>query len=79
MSFVESGDKEVFKTARKKLFGSNEKQNDNHILVPDKTSPIHVCCVEVSLKNIFGYGRCYIMYTRHPKRWKSRRPYNNVY
>ena len=39
MSFVESGDKEVFKTARKKLFGSNEKQNDNHILVPDKPHP----------------------------------------
>ena len=39
MSSVESGDKEVFKTARKKLFGSNEKQNDNHILVPDKPHP----------------------------------------
>ena len=39
MSFFESGDKEVFKAAKNKLLASNEKQNDNHTLMPDMLHP----------------------------------------
>ena len=36
MLFLESGDAEVFKADRNKLFANNEKQIDNHTLVLDR-------------------------------------------
>ena len=35
MLFFESGDTEVFKADRSKLFASNNRQIDNHTLMPD--------------------------------------------
>ena len=35
MLFFERGDTEAFKTARNKLFASNEKKIDNHTLILD--------------------------------------------
>ena len=36
MLFLESGDAEVFKADRNKLFANNEKKIDNHTLVLDR-------------------------------------------
>ena len=35
MLFFESGDTDVFKANRSKLFASNNRQIDNHTLMPD--------------------------------------------
>ena len=35
MLFFESGDKEVFRADRSRLFASNKKQSDNHTLMLD--------------------------------------------
>ena len=62
MPFFESGDTEVLKAARNKLFARNEKQIDNYTLIP---SLIHVSCVYQPSwrfpKNIFRYGCCSLL------------------
>ena len=59
--FFESKDTGVFKDVRNKLFASNEKQIDNHVLMLDMLhSQCYTCqlcvptIVEVSLKDLFG-------------------------
>ena len=49
MLFFESGDVEVFKADRNKLFANNEKQIDNHQLSAWQATLIHVSCVYKSL------------------------------
>ena len=56
-TFLQSGDTEVFKAAKNKLFASNEKQIDNHTLMLDKLhSYMSVVCTyhcRSVLKTIF--------------------------
>ena len=62
MLFFESGDTEVFKADRNKLFASSEKQIDNHTLMPDMFySYMSVMCTyhhRGVFKNIFWCGCC---------------------
>ena len=58
--FYERGNTEVFKADRKKLFGINEKQIDNHTLMLDMlhhTCQLYVLTIEVvSLKRFIWCG-----------------------
>ena len=72
MLFFESGDTEVFKSDRNKLYASNKRKIDNHTLLLDMLhSYMSVVCtymiVEASLKKFFFHAR-------QPSGWKSRRP-----
>ena len=64
-TFLQSGDTEVFKAAKNKLFVSNEKQIDNHTLMLDKLhSYMSVVCTYHSrgvLKTIFWCGCCSLL------------------
>ena len=58
MLFFESGDTEVFKADRSKLFASNKRQIDNHTLMLDNcfTHTCQLCVptiVEASFKRFF--------------------------
>ena len=78
MLFFESGDTEVFKADRSKLFASNKRQIDNHTLMLDMLhSYMSVVCTYhcrgvFKMVSFFGY-------TRQPSGWKSRRPQNDVF
>ena len=65
MLFFERGDTEVFKAARNKLFASNEKQIDNHTLVPDMLhtymSVVYTYHWRGVFKNSFWYGCCSLL------------------
>ena len=78
MFFFESGDTEVFKADRSKLFASNKRQIDNHTLMLDMLhSYMSVVCTyhcRGVFKKVFFY-----FYTRQPPGWKSRRLQNDVY
>ena len=78
MLFFESGDTEVFKADRSKLFASNKRQIDNHTLMLDMLhSYMSVVCTyhcRGVFKKVF-----FFCYTRQPSGWKSRRPQNDVY
>ena len=78
MLFFESGDTEVFKANRSKLFASNNRQIDNHTLMLDMLhSYMSVVCTyhcRGVFKMVFFFGS-----TRQPSEWKSRRPQNDVY
>ena len=77
MLFFESGDTEVFKADRSKLFASNNRQIDNHTLMPDMLhSYMLVVCI-YHCRGVFKKG--FFCYTRQPTGWKSRRPQNDVY
>ena len=77
MLFFESGDAEVFKADRNKLFAINKRQIDNHTLMLYMLYSYMsvVCTYHCSgvFKNIFFF------YTRQPPGWESRRPQNDVY
>ena len=77
MLFFESGDTEVFKADRSKLFASNKRQIDNHTLMLDMLhSYMSVVCTYHS-RGVFK--KVFFCYTRQPSGWKSRRPQNDVY
>ena len=77
MFFFESGDTEVFKADRSKLFASNKRQIDNHTLMLDMLySYISVVCT-YHCRGVFK--KVFFCYTRQPSGWKSRRPQNDVY
>ena len=68
----ESGDKDVFRADRSKLFAGNKRQIDNDTLKLDMLhSYMSVVCIGVFKKVFFN--------TRQPPGWKSRRPQNDVY
>ena len=68
MFFFESGDTEVLKADRNKLFASI---NGKLTIIPQCLCVTTI--VEVSLKSSF------LFYTRQPPEWKSRRLWNDVY
>ena len=77
MFFFESGDTEVFKADRSKLFASNKRQIDNHTLMLDMLhSYMSVVCT-YHCRGVFK--KVFFCYTRQPSGWKSRRPQNDVY
>ena len=77
MLFFESGDTEVFKADRSKLFASNKRQIDNHTLMLDMLhSYMSVVCT-YHCRGVFK--KVFFCYTRQPSGWKSRRPQNDVY
>ena len=77
MLFFESGDTEVFKADRSKLFASNKRQIDNHTLMLDMLhSYMSVVCI-YHCRGVFK--KVFFCYTRQPSGWKSRRPQNDVY
>ena len=75
MLFFESGDTEVFKADRSKLFASNKRQIDNHTLMLDI---LHSYMSVVCTFHCRGLFKKIFFYTRQPPGWKSRRP-QNVY
>ena len=77
MLFFESGDTEVFKADRSKLFASNKRQIDNHTLMLDI---LHSYMSVVCTYHCRGVlKRVFFCYTRQSSGWKSRRPQNDVY
>ena len=76
MLFFESGDTEVFKADRSKLFASNKRQIDNHTLMLDM---LHSYMSVVCTYHCRGVFKKVFFYTRQPPGWKSRRPQNDVY
>ena len=72
MLFFESGDTEVFKVDRSKLFASNKRQIDNHTLMLDI---LHSYMSVVCTYHCRGVlKRVFFCYTRQSSGWKSRRP-----
>ena len=77
MLCFESGDTEVFKADRIKLFASNKRQIDNHTLMPGMLhSYISVVCT-YHCRGVFK--KVVFCYTRQSQGWKSRRPQNDVF
>ena len=77
MFFFASGDTEVFKADRSKLFASNKRQIDNHTLMLDMLhSYMSVVCT-YHCRGVFK--KVFFFFTRQPPGWKSRRPHNDVY
>ena len=76
MLFFESGDAEVFKADRNKLFAINKRQIDNHTLMLYMLySYMSVVCTY----HCSGVFKNFFFYTRQPPGWESRRPQNDVY
>ena len=79
MFFFESGDTEVFKADRSKLFASNKRKIDNLTLMLDiLPSYMSVVCT-YHCRGVFKKVFFFFFYTRQPSGWKSRRLQNDVY
>ena len=75
--FFESGDAEVFKADKSKLFASNNRQIDNHTLMLDMLHSYMSIVCTYHYRGVFK--KVFFGYTRQPSGWKSRRPQNDVY
>ena len=76
MLFFESGDTEVFKADRSKLFASNKRQIDNHTLMLDMLHSYMSVVYTYHCKGVLK--KFFFCYTRQPSGWRSR-PQNDVY
>ena len=71
MLLFESGDTEVVKADRNKLFASDKRQINNHTLMLDI---LHSYMSVVCTFHCRGLFKKNFFYTRQPPGWKSRRP-----
>ena len=56
MLFIESGDTEVFKAGRSKLFASNKRQIDNNTLMLDMLHPYMLVVCTYHYRGVFKKG-----------------------
>ena len=76
-AFFESGDTEVFKADRSKLFANHKRKIDNHTLMLDM---LHSYMSVVCTYHCRGVVKMvFFCYTGQPSGWKRRRPQNDVY